>query len=282
MSARFVVSSVAIALTAGAASAGVLHDNGPIVTNPTGGTGAIAGLPISNADGFTVPGSTFIFSTTGVAATVLTNTAAADDFIVPLGEIWDLSTVTLFAFQTSQTTPSITQVNINLWTETPFSAGSPGAPDPLPMPVLTNPLTMSAGTGTFVCHRQSVSSTSTVRPVFAYTVSLDGLPGGGVLGPGHYWLEWSFLGASSPSQNVFMPLVTPRTAVTGHNARLFNSIDGTANGPREWFEGREGFVAGQAEGRAYELPFILDGTSVPAPACAPGLLIAGVLARRRR
>ena len=44
----------------------LLYTNGPFITNPTGGTGSIAGLPISNADGFTVPGSTFNFSTTGV------------------------------------------------------------------------------------------------------------------------------------------------------------------------------------------------------------------------
>jgi hypothetical protein len=30
-----------------------------------------------------------------------------------------------------------------------------------------------------------------------------------------------------------------------------------------WFEGREGYVAGVQEGRAYELPFMLEGTSGP-------------------
>jgi hypothetical protein len=252
------------------ASADVLHSNGPIITNPTGGTGNIAGLPISNADGFMVPGSTFVFSTTGVAATHATSTAAAENFVVPADSGgWDLSTVTLYAFQTSQTTPTIQNIRINLWTAAPYSAGSPGPlPEPLPAPVLAEPLVLSAGPGTFICHRQSATSTSTVRPVFAYTVSLDGLPNGGVLPPGEYWLEWSFEGALSPSANVFMPLVSPRTAVTGHNARLLNSIDGSSGGPRVWFEGREGYVAGQAEGRAYELPFELQGTVLPVGGCA--------------
>ena len=242
-------------LAAAPALAQPLHSNGPIVTNPTGGTGAIAGLPISQADPFNVPGSSFNFSTTGVAATHATNTAAADDFHVPASAGgWDLHAVTLYAFQTSQTTPTIVNVRINLWTAAPYSANSPGPlPDPLPQPVLAQPLVISAGAGTFLCHRQSTTSTGTLRPVFTYTIPLDGLPNGGSLPPGEYWLEWSFEGALSPSANVFMPLVTPRTAVTGHNARLYNSITGTGS-ERSWFEGREGYVEGQAEGRAYELP----------------------------
>jgi hypothetical protein len=244
----------------------LLYSNGPIITNPTGGTGSIAGLPLSNADGFTVPGSTFLFSTTGVNGAANINTALADDFTVPAGG-WQLSSLTVFAFQTSQTTATVTNIRVNLWRDTPFSANSPApVPDPLPEPMLASPLVLAAGRGTFVCHRESPSSTSTVRPVFSYTVPLTGLPNGGLLEAGTYWIQWSYDGASSPSANVFTPLVSPRSSVTGHNARLFNSVDGQSSTPRSWFEGREGYVAGQADGRAYALPFILRGT-IPAPTC---------------
>ena len=259
---RFFVVTAAALLQA-AAFTDTLHTNGPLVTNPTGGTGSIAGQPISNCDGFTVPGSTFIFSTTGVAATVSTTTALAEDFEVPQGG-WDLDALTIYAFQTSQTTASVTQIQVNLWTETPYVAGSPGAPTVLPQPVLAANLVLPAGPGTFVCHRQSASSTGTVRPVFSYTVSLDGLPDGGRLAPGRYWIQWSCQGAASPSSNVFSPLVSPRASVTGHNARQFNALDGNANSPRVWFEGREGYVAGSSEGRAFALPFELSGT-IPTP-----------------
>jgi hypothetical protein len=257
------LSAALAAVIVGNATAQTLHSNGPIITNPTGGTGSIAGLPISNCDGFTVPGSTFIFSTTGVAGTVSTNTALAEDFTVPEGG-WDLDSLVVFAFQTSQTTASVTQVHVNLWTETPYSAGSPDAPANLPQPVLAANLVLPAGPGTFVCHRQSVTSTGTVRPVFSYTVSLDGLPDGGRLAPGRYWIQWSCAGAASPSANVFCPLVSPRAAVQGHNARQFNALDGNPASPRVWFEGREGYVAGSSEGRAFALPFELLGT-VPPP-----------------
>ncbi len=240
--------------------ADVLYDNGPIVTNPAGGTGLIAGQPISQADSFTAPGSTFLFSTTGVGATVLDGTAVAEDFTVPAGG-WDLDYLTIYAFQTSQTTPTVQRVRVNLWTAAPFSAGSPPpVPDPLPTPVLATALDLPSGSGIFVCHRQGATTTSTERPVFAYRVPLEGLPNGGRLGPGTYWIEWSGEGATAPSQRVFTPLVSPRAVVTTHNARLLNSIDGSAGGPRIWFEGREGFVAGVSDGRAYSLPFVLEGS----------------------
>ncbi len=262
--------------------ADILFDNGPIITNPTGGTGAIAGLPISQADGFMIPGNPFNFSTTGVAATFATSTAAADNFVVPAGG-WDLDTVTLFAFQTSQTTPTIENIRINLWTAAPFSPGSPPPlPDPLPQPILSAPLVLDAGEGTFVCHRQSPTGTGTVRPVFAYSVSLDGLPNAGVLPEGEYWIEFSFEGALSPSQNVFTPLVTPRTAAFDLNARLLNAIDGNPESPRVWFEGREGFVPDVSDGRPYALPFILNGTPVPTPSAIAALGALLALHRRRR
>jgi len=250
------------------ANAQVLHSNGTFITNPTGGTGSIAGLAISNAEGFTIPGQVSTFTTTGIGATVLATTAVAEDFSVPAGG-WDLDSLTVYAFQTSQTSPSITQVRVNLWTAPPFSANSPGVlPDPLPVAVLAAPLQLSAGTGTFVAHRQSLTSTTTVRPVFSYTVPLNGLPNQGQLAEGTYWIEWSFVGATSPSQNVFIPLVTPRGQLPVHNARLFNSITGAAADPRSWFEGREGFVANVADGRAYSLPFELSGTANVCPVCA--------------
>ena len=269
------------ALVTGSATAGALYDNGPFVTNPTGGTGGIAGLPISQADSFMIPGNPLTFSTTGVNASFPRNTAVAEDFTVPAAG-WNLDDVTLFAFQTGQTTATVHTIRINLWDATPYSAGSPGAPDPLPQPLLAASLVLPAGPGTFVAHRQSATSTSTVRPVYAYTVSLDDLPNAGVLSAGTYWLEWSFEGALSPSDNVFIPLVSPRDSVTNHNARLFNSIDGSAGGPRIWFEGREGFSPGVSDGRAYALPFVLGGTVVPEPASAALLLVAMSAVRRRR
>ena len=275
--------SLATALAVAAstsASAAVLFDNGPIVTHPTGGTGSILGQPISQADPFTVPGSTFVFSTTGLGASIPLNTAAAEDFTVPV-EGWDLDTLTVYAFQTSQTTATITSVRVNLWTAPPFDANSPPPlPDPLPQPILATSLLLPAGPGTFVAHRQSSSSTSTARPVYAYTVSLDVLPDEGRLGPGTYWIEFSMGGALSPSSNVFVPLVSPRTSAVNLNARLFNIP--FSGSPLTWFETREGFVDAANPGRPVALPFQLGGTVLPEPALASTLGLGMILLSRRR
>ena len=88
---RSLAAAAAVVVLAGASTAAradLLFSNGPIVTNPTGGTGTIAGQPISSADGFNVPGSTFLFSTTGIGATQPNGNAVADDFTVGPGG-WD-------------------------------------------------------------------------------------------------------------------------------------------------------------------------------------------------
>ena len=182
---------------------------------------------------------------------------------MPEGETWDLSTGTFYAFQTGQSTPAfVTAVHVNLWTTKPYSADSPDRPVdvPVPSPVLAEDLVLTPVSSAFVVHRQSATSTTTNRPVFAFTVSLDGLPNGGVLPAGEYWMEWSFAGVST--QNIFTPLVTPRALAFDFNARLLNSVTGSATGPRVWFEGREGFVSGVTEGRASGVPFELSGTVV--------------------
>ena len=278
---RWVAALGFVVVAAVVAKADILFDNGPIVTNPTGGTGQIAGQPISQSESFTIPGSPYAYSTLGIGATYVDYTAVAENFVVPAGG-WDLDSVTLFAFQTSQTTPTIQTVRINLWNAVPYSAGSPPpVPDPLPEPLLSEPLVLAAGPGTFVCHRESPTGTSTVRLVFAYTVSLGGLPNGGLLAPGEYWLEWSFVGASTPTPRCWVPLVTPRSAAYDLNARLFNSLDGSAQGPRVWFEGREGYVPDVSDGRPYALPFVLNGV-VPEPATIIAALAAVVLFAARR
>ncbi|MGF1634344.1 MAG: hypothetical protein ACFCVE_10885 [Phycisphaerae bacterium] len=274
---RLAVAAV-LAPAGGFAFAGTLFTNGPVVTDPTGGTGPVAGLPISQADPFPF-GPGLVATTSGVGATQSLGGAAADNFTVPAPG-WDLESLTLYAFRNNVSTPFVDSIHINLWTQAPYSAASPGSvPSPLPVPLLAQPLVVPAGEGTLVAYRQGTGTDSAARPIFAYTVSLAGLPNGGELPAGEYWLEFSFKDDDAPGSNIFTPLVSPREAAFDYNARqLAVPFFGS---PVVWFEGREGYQNEANPGRAYALPFELGGTVVPEPALL-GLVPAGVLSMRRR
>jgi hypothetical protein len=267
----------------------VLHSQGPLITSPTGGTGAIAGQPLSKAETFPLT-PTLNGTTTGVGATRSVNTAAADDFDVPEAG-WDIDSIKLYAFQTypsSATTfaPTITKIYVNLWNATPYLPDSPDLPPgtPIPTPLLAAALSfdVTAADATFVGHRVSGSSTTTVRPIYSYTVSADGLPNGGQLDPGHYWLEFAFDGVGPQTSTVFVPLVTPRDSVdSAPNARLLNAPFGGSQ--RTWFEGREGFNASTGDpGRAYTLPFELIGVPEPVTLLTLGAALPVAAIRRKR
>lgn len=284
---RWVPAALLLAVTPVAFASGVLWDNGGFVNLPTGGTGTIEGQPISQVVPYiNQAGNTF--GVLSVNATFASGTKVAEDFTVPAGPGWDLSTVTFFAFQTGQSTPVVSTIYINLWTATPYTADSPDLPPgtPIPSPVLSQPLPLTHIATEFIAYRVSAGASNlnqSNRPVFAYTVSLDGLPNGGVLEPGTYWIEWSMAGAGTGQ--VGIPPVTPYELAPNHNARQFTRP--LASLPISWFEPREGYQVIQGveyPGRPYALPFVLNGSVVPEPAAAGLLLPIAMLglARRRR
>lgn len=261
-----------------AASANLLWDNGPFVTNPTGGTGAVLGQPISVAETYFHPGLGFNTATTGANAAVAVGTALAEDFSVPAGG-WVLQTGTFYAFQssTSITAPTVTKIHINLWPAKPYTAQSPDLPAGVtpPTPLTPTTLVLDVLSSQFVAHRTSGSSTNVNRPVFAYTVSLAGLPNGGYLPEGDYWISWAF--QATNSSNVLSPLVTPRDALAVHNGRQY--APPFSGSPFSWFEMREGYVSAAVPGRPYSIPFQLNG--VPEPTALSLLVPAAFFAFRR-
>lgn len=288
---RFAICAALLSVPA-VTQAEVLWDNGPIITNPTGGTGAIAGQPISQPQ--PVPDSSLVSTIPGISATAEFGIRVAENFTVPAGG-WDLENVVLFAFQSNQSTPSVSNVRINLWTSAPFDALSPAPiPDPLPQPILSTPLTIAPTSAEFVAYRQigSTSTSSSSRAVFAYTIPLNGLPNGGLLAPGEYWLEWSMEGVVVPgntsSTQVVVPIVTPRESAIDLDARQY--APATINGQQvtTWFESRE--IRWEFNGTSHvgsfdqpmALPFVLNGTVVPEPASISLLILAGSTLLRRR
>lgn len=237
----------------------LLFSNGPLITDPAGGTASIAGLPISQTEAGTSIGRT---------ARAALGHALADDFFIPAPG-WQIEKATFYVYLSGQnlTHPTaadnpVTHVRVNLWTDVPFSAGSPGTlPDPLPHPLFETAVDLPVIEAEFIGHRTASTSTASIRPMFAITVSLEDLPNNGNLTAGDYWLEWAYLG-DNPNAFFNTPLATPRAEAFNLNARQFNVFDAT--NVVAWFEARDGFTPTNP-GLAMAFPFELYGRVVPEP-----------------
>ena len=269
----FLLSTVACTV----AGAAPLFTNGPVITSPTGGTSSILGLPISRTETGTGLGRT---------SRSFRGEAIADNFTVPAGG-WDLATATFYVYvsgvsDTNPATTSIDRVSVNLWPAAPFSANSPAPlPNPLPTPLFPAAVELPVVSATFVGHRTSATSTASIRPLFAVTVSLDGLPNAGMLSAGSYWLQWSYGSSTATDPSASSPLVSPRASATDIDGRQFNFI---GFGPPEssWFEPRDGFTSTNP-GLPMAFPFELSGTAIPEPAAvAFAVPFSWILSRRRR
>lgn len=249
----------------------LLFRNGPVITGISN-VGVTSGEPISQPEGFTSSGG-LTLTTAGIT---VKSFKAADDFFLPVP--CDLDSITLFAFQSQSSAlagtknPTVVSGTFNLWNTMPVTGGTP---------MLSVPLTIAPTSSTFVGWRQSAvpGTTNGTRPIFAYTFPLNGLPNGGLLPAGSYWIEWQLSNAPSGA-NVFTPLVAPRAEAYNRNMRLFGVPFSGAQ--PQWFETWEG---GDPNGppRPVAAPMLISGTFIPEPATA-GLLAAALplLARRRR
>jgi hypothetical protein len=224
---------------ASASQAASVYNNGPVVPTP-GGFSVL-----------TAPRTTF-----GYGAATANNVAVADDFVVPAGATWNISSIDFYGYQTSavgftfqQATWSVLAGDAN--TGTVIASGVNSVTD-----------------GGLVGYRTQTSApTATNRAI--YTVQTD-MPDFS-LAAGTYWLRWSLTGtgASGPWQ--------PPTSddAIGNARQLTNTSAGLYN---PLIEAGSGLVP--------TLPFALNGSVAVVPEPEPwALVLAGaavlVLARRR-
>ena len=167
------------------AMAQVLYDNGPLVTNPGAGVGGANASALQTALGLTV---------FGFGAQQLNANRIADDFTVPAGSTWNITTITLYSYQTGATTPTINGVNLQIWNGPPS--------DPLSTVVYGDTTTNRLSTTSPVVMSNIYRTLDTnllAADRRAQTVTADvntSLPAG------TYWLDWQFNGtlASGPWQ----------------------------------------------------------------------------------
>ena len=175
------------------ASSQVIYDNGSLSTGSTSrsGVAAPAGTTWSEAQSNT--GDTATSNTlAGVGCQVIgvaTNNRCADDFVVPVGETWTVSGVTIFVYQTgfAGVTSPVIGANLRIWNGVPEAAGSTIVFGD----TTTNRLASSVNSNMF-----RVFNTTTPAPGTApgttriiWQNNLTVAPAA-VLSAGHYWVDF--------------------------------------------------------------------------------------------
>jgi hypothetical protein len=167
----------------------VLYDNGPFETTP--------GYSV-------VENVTLLSGTYGFGHQIANDYRISDDFVVPAGDPWTVTSVTFFAYQTgSSTVSTINDVRIQIF-DAPPDIGSVVFGD-----LVTNRLTTSAWTGVYRILESDVPPLPTSRPIMASTCNINV-----VLNPGQYWLVWE-CGGTLTSGPWAPPITIPGQVVTG-------------------------------------------------------------------
>ncbi len=216
---------------------GVLYDNGPLVNVPGGGAGG--------ADASRLQDASLLLSTYGFGHALSSGFRVADDFTVPAGQTWTISTVTFFAYQTgSSTTSTINHVNVRIWDGIPGAGGS----NVVFGDTTTNRLASSTWSNAYR-DLESAPGDAT-RPVMANTVTINT-----ALPAGTYWIDWQ-TGGTLGSGPWAPPISINGQAVTG-NALQFDPTASTWNAAID---------AGAAAQQGF--PFVVEGTGGGGGACS--------------
>jgi hypothetical protein len=223
----------------------VVFNNGPLVNSPGTGPGG--------SDESLLQNSTLGMGTFGFNHSAAGVFRVADDFTVPGGG-WNITNVTLYAYQTGSTTTStITSVTLRIWNGVPGAAGS----SVVFGDTTTNRLTNSTWSGIYRGLLSAPGATN--RPVMANTVAVNT-----VLPAGTYWMDWN-TGGSLASGPWAPPVTINGQATTGNGLQF----DGAAWNPADDGDDQQAF------------PFVIEVADAPAISVSTlsrdGLLLLGLL-----
>jgi hypothetical protein len=207
----------------------VLHDNGPLVTNPGGGSGGADISELQTAIGM---------GTYGFGHQVSAGNRIADDFDVVDAAGWHIDTITFFAYQTgAPTSGTITAVNLQIWDNVPGTGTVVWGDD------TTNVMTSTGWTNIY--RVLDTAPTDTQRAIMAnvVTVNVD-------LPQGTYWLDWQSDG--SLSSGPWAPPITILGQTTTGNAMQYTTTNGFWD-----------VVVDGGTGTGQGFPFIIEGDILP-------------------
>lgn len=220
----------------------VLHDNGPMITHPTGGSG---GAPASALQ------SAILLNVYGFAHASSGSFRVADQFTAPMQ--WTVDSITVFAYQTGSTTTStLNSFNFRIWDGVPGAGGS----NVVFGDTTTNRLSATGWTGIY--RVLDTAMTTTNRPIMYARADLGGL----ILPPGTYWLDWQTGG--SLGSGPWVPPVSVLGSTTTGDAQQYS---GSA-----W-----GALLDTGTNTPQGLPFIIEGSDIDVPTLSQWGLMAFLL-----
>ncbi|GIK23258.1 MAG: hypothetical protein BroJett005_26720 [Ignavibacteriota bacterium] len=190
----------------------LLFDNGPLVTNPAGGSGGADLSALQSAIGL---------GTYGFGAQISAGNSVADDFTIN-GASWNIEELQFFTYQTgSSTTSTINDARIRIWNGAPNAGGTIVFGD-----LTTNRLSSTSWTNIYRALDTSPSASD--RPIMRVVVQFSPAL---TLGPGTYWVEVS-LGGTLASGPWAPPVSIVGQTTTGDALQLTSTgwaaaVDGT-------------------------------------------------------
>lgn len=194
----------------------------------------------------------------GFGGSIAGNLALADDFIVPSGQIWNLTNILVYAYSTnySGATSPFNDLRIRIYNSDP----STGTATPVFGDLSTNRLASSAAANIY---RIGNNTPGTARLIWGIVGNLSFS-----LNPGRYWIEWQTGTVTGVTSN-FTPTSTVVGTVSqpGNNAWQHN-LQTNAWNP----------VVDQTSSTRQDFPFVLTYTISAVPPCsgipAPGNTIS--------
>jgi hypothetical protein len=236
-----------------AASAQVLFDNGPLSTGATSSSGVAAPAGTTWSEVQNDAGNCLESNTTSGFSSYLgaspTQFRLADDFTVPAGETWNVTSVRVYGYRTGLTNPSFTAANLVIWNGRPGDAGSTIVFGD----TTTNRLSTSAFTDMYRIFNSTCpapgTAPGTTRPIWNADLTASvSLPAG------TYWVDFQLASGTSV---IFSPGVTlvGMRGRPGSNSRQY--VGGTTNA---WQDAIAAGNPGTAPDVPQEQAFVIMGT----------------------
>jgi hypothetical protein len=179
---------------------------------------------------------TLLMNTYGFGCQITSGIMVSDDFEVPVGETWQIQTITFFSYQSSAPiNPSpFTTFYVQIWEGGPPDVGTLVWGD-----LATNRMTSSVFANVY----RTLESTphATNRAIFACTCAVPV-----VLGAGQYWIEWQAAGSASYSGPWAPPIVIWNEATTGDALQFYS--------------GAWAYIVDSGSLTNQGLPFVIEGT----------------------